>query len=281
MLLAFALYGLTAIFYLPFASWLVEQTLRQDQLQYPLIVLGLAGLYIIHEKRHALRPNLRHDTRSLGLLVAAYVLLLLSWLVHPVGYLALLLLFVSMTFALASAIHFCFGVRVARAATTLLIGFVIIMLLAVVLQALDWPLRSIAGRWSAWLLGLLGNATELFMLRQGGQYLILNVNGQPFHVAQECNGFGLLGSSLLLSVLLVTYFRVRLGDGFLLVLASVPIALFGNVLRIIGIVLLAPIVGKSNYLLMHEIVGLFFFYGTLIFLWWLIQGFTHKAKSSS
>jgi len=91
-------------------------------------------------------------------------------------------------------------------------------------------------------------------------------------VAAECNGFGLLGTTLILTAAFILYRRVGWLDGFLLIPTGVFVAVVGNLLRILVIIGLAPHVG-DRYLLMHEIVGTIVFYGALAVQWWLLVGF--------
>jgi len=281
--LAVLIYGCTGLLFYPLAVWVFTQTLSQEQLHYPLIVLALGGFLLLTEKRQVLRPHLRHNASSVGLLLATYACVLVSWLLaaREMGAVAVGLVFVGMACYAGSVVQFIFGKKAARVAALILVAFLFFIGMILVLDGLDWRLRTIAGKWSAAVLELLGNSTELFVLQREETRLFLTVNDMPFHVAQECNGFGLLASSLLLTAMLVTWRPIRVPDKLLLLAACVPLALMGNMLRIIVIVTLAPIVGKDNYMLMHEAAGLVFFYGTLVFLWWLISGYAQRERKKA
>lgn len=165
------------------------------------------------------------------------------------------------------------GYRKTRLPVVILAPFMVAALLLVALPWLDWPLRVFAGRGALWIFDLLGQDPGLGLLRRGGEVmLILVVQGHPFHVAAECNGFGLLGSSLLLSLSLVFYRQVGLLDAFLITIAAIFVAYLGNLARITVIVLLAPHL-MDHYDLMHEIVGTMAFYGVLLLIGWLVVGF--------
>ncbi|MFP4352102.1 MAG: archaeosortase/exosortase family protein [Puniceicoccaceae bacterium] len=160
-----------------------------------------------------------------------------------------------------------------RLLNSLFFAFTLFGVLLVSLPFLDMPLRIFAGQWSARIFEWLHQQAELgFVVREGVPMLLLVVNGRPFHVAAECNGFGLLGTSLLLTVAFVFYRRVGWVDAVLLLIAAVFLALVGNLVRIFIIILLAPLVG-DHYMLMHEIVGTISFYGFLAIQWWLVVGF--------
>ena len=90
-------------------------------------------------------------------------------------------------------------------------------------------------------------------------------------MAQECNGFGLLGGALMLTLMLSIYRRVGVLNAIMLLAGSVVMAFIANILRIVIIVLLAPHV--PSYTVMHEAVGITVFYGALGLLFWLVIGF--------
>ena len=50
------------------------------------------------------------------------------------------------------------------------------------------------------------------MQSDSGPMLILLNNGRPFHVAAECNGFGMISSCLLMTLIIVLYRRLSLFD---------------------------------------------------------------------
>ena len=111
-------------------------------------------------------------------------------------------------------------------------------------------------------------------LMQGEQalpMLILWVNQHPFHVASECNGFGVILTSLLVAFLLGLYRRLGAMDLLLNIAVGCFIGFVFNILRIVVIVLLAPAL-LEHYLLMHEIVGGITFWGCLILVWLLLNG---------
>ncbi|MEO0796423.1 MAG: archaeosortase/exosortase family protein [Verrucomicrobiota bacterium] len=273
--------GAALVFY-PLARWVFKATESSEQLLHALIVLAAAGLFLITEKRQRLRLVLDHDRSSLILLASSF-LLVSTTLLFPypsedsgVNMLKAVILLIAFGLTLASLVRFTLGPEVSRTARGLIVAFTIFMLLALVLPLLDWPLREVAGKLSLNALGLIGYGGKLTLAYTPAPELILSIKGRPFIVAAECNGFGLLSSSILLTILLVIYRRLKALDVGLVLLLAIITAFVGNTLRIMVIILLAPNV--ENYMLMHEIVGLIFFYGTLGFLWWFIYGF-NKGKS--
>lgn len=281
--------GAMLIFY-PLVRWLFRMTETSEQLLHALIVLAAAGFFLLMEKRRNLRLVLEHDQRSVLLLLGSFVLVAISMLlpVKPTPgtvFSQAALLLVGFGLTLASLVRFTLGPQASRASRGFLVAFTVFMLLALALPVLDWPLRTLAGRWSMNLLGWLGHGAQLKLvnLSMDGALarpeLVLSVAGRPFVVAAECNGFGLLSASLLLTTLLAVYRKLRAFDFFLVIILAVVTSFIANSLRILVIVLLAPRV--DNYLLMHEVVGLIFFYGALGFLWWFVYGFGVRPKQTA
>ena len=127
-------------------------------------------------------------------------------------------------------------------------------------------------RWAAFGLGVVGQDVELGVLRATTEpMLMLLSNGRPFHVAAECNGFGMLGSSLLMALIIVLYREISVMDRLGWMGMAVIIGLCFNIVRIILIVLLAPLLPADGYMLMHEVVGLCTTYGGLAALYFLLM----------
>jgi exosortase/archaeosortase family protein len=101
--------------------------------------------------------------------------------------------------------------------------------------------------------------------------LLLFSEGRPFHVAAECNGFGMVTSALLMATLLILYRRIPLFDRAGWLVIALFLGLLFNALRIVIIVLLAPLLPDERYMLMHEIVGLLTTYGGLAALYFLLM----------
>lgn len=270
--LALALFAFTAAIFGPLTLWFARATIQSEQLLHGLVVLALGAAMLFMERRERLRLSLEFGRRSQALLMASYAFLLAFYL-SGLGWL-IILAYLS---AIAATAIFLFGERLTRVALALTAAFGVFLGLAALLSELDWPLRTLAGQNAGWLLGLLGKEVSLAVVGTRAEpVLLMRVDGTPFNVAAECNGFGLLTASLMLATLLTLYRRVPWLDKGLLILQAVLIGFVFNLLRIVIIVLLAPVVGRENYLLMHEAVGITLFYGALILLWWMVFGFREK-----
>lgn len=267
-------YAVAGVLFLPVGLWLFQQTRASEQLLHALAVLGLCGLYLWLENRGQLRTSFIHDRISILLLLAAFGCVLINiWLPHPLWLLA------GFFCLLASLVRYCLGPQAARLANALLAACFMFIALVIVLPVFDWPLRYLAGSWSGSLLSALGHGIQLVMVTQPELHLRLYVDHYPFLVAAECNGFGVLSASLLVTILFSIYYRTGFFDGLLLVFAAIVIAFVANVFRIVTIVTLAPHV--ERYMLMHEIVGITFFYAALGLLLWIIVGFRRESGSKS
>lgn len=268
--LPLALYALAALVFLPVISWLWQRTTTEEQLLHAFVVLVFALGVLIYEKRISLRAVCDFGRGAALLLVGSLLLAVSAALTG-----ASILVLPGFVLALASALVYTFGSGIARFTAALLGAFSLYVFMALLLPFLDWPMRTLAAQGSARILGWLGKDAELALTagREEGPMLLLFANDHPFHVAAECNGFGVLTASLLLTLLLVLFKKIDLFDKALLLVAAAVCGILFNYLRIIIIVYLAPVVGLENYFVMHEIVGVITYYGSLLFLWWVISGF--------
>jgi exosortase/archaeosortase family protein len=255
---------LTAVLFGPLTYWLARQAVYHQQLTHALLIVGLGVGFLLTERRNRLAFHGQFDGLSSGLLMGSFLVLALGTHLR-----SFILILMSTTLAGAAWGLYFFGQRGKRAIFSLTGALAGYGLLAALVQAADWPLRTMAGRYSQWVLDRLGIVTRLFVTPGDDAKLILVAGPQAFEVAAECNGFGLLGASLLLVLMLVVYRRVALFDKVLCVAGALLLAVLFNVLRIISICLLAPEF-PGHYDLMHEIVGNLFFWSGLVSVWALV-----------
>ncbi|NJK92153.1 MAG: exosortase/archaeosortase family protein [Blastochloris sp.] len=246
---------------------LLQVTTAHEQLHHAALIFLLAAIALLMEEKQSLPRQLHADRDCLTLLSGALLFSLLS-LFWP----NFLLLAITLALALSGWLHLAYGPGIQRLSRALSLSFLLFVLLAQLFAATDWPLRQMAGVYSAWMLQQLGLSTQLFVQQGNEIKLILTANQHPFEVASECNGYGLISSSALLALMLATYHRIHWLDKILTLTIALFLGSLFNLLRILAIVLLAPYVG-SHYLLMHEIVGSLFFWACLILVWLLPQGF--------
>ncbi len=265
-----SLFAVVAFTFLPVTSWLWDQTVTHEQLLHAFIILGLALVFLIYDNREDLKPQLKFGPGAGVLLASGLVLAVVAAISHIT-----FLVLPGLILSIAAALLYVLGRRAARFITALLGAFSLYVFLALFMPLLDWPMRTLAARGSAWLLAALGKNAELALAKGSdeGPMLLLLTGNQPFHVAAECNGFGVLAASLLLTLLLVLFKKIAFVDKLLLLVSAAICAFLFNYIRIILIVFLAPVVGGDHYFLMHEIVGVLAYYGCLLLIWWVISGF--------
>jgi exosortase/archaeosortase family protein len=260
-LLAAALLLLTAVIFWPAVRWLTSQAFAHEQLKQSFFIVLLAGGWIAWEKRRSLRFALQFSNSAIGWLFASYVLAAgAALLQHP-------LLFLAGLIAAAGGIVNCvFGGRAFQRTLPFLAVFALLILAVLLFPILDWPLRQMAGVESARLLKVLGLAPHLAVTAGPPIKLALIAGDHAFIVATECNGFGLISSSLLLGTILLLYRRAAWWRFPLLLPLCIVVAFVFNFLRISAIVLLAPTFPR-HYDLLHEIAGLIALYSGLGLVW--------------
>lgn len=266
----------------PLTIWFAHTANDQSRILNALIVLTTASVLLVRfggitvERPFELNPAARR------VLYAAYGILALTYLApyltksNWVG----LLIIPAYCCALAAAVRFVFGEGTRRLTRTVASTLCVFLIASVFMEPLDWPLRSLTGQWSSYALELIGQTTQLGLVGQeaGPPMLILAVNDHPFHVASECNGFGVIMTSLLLALLLAIYRRLSIFDICLNVLAGLILGFAFNTLRIVIIVLLAPTL-MEHYHIMHEIVGGLTYWACLILVWVSLNGPTRPEAT--
>ena len=214
--LALLTYGAAAVVFTPVLHWLTVTTRQSEQLIQAFAILAFASAFLIWEKRGRVGLYLRHDRASLLLLGVALLLAGLQVLNPTFPW-----ILAALAFLVASLVRYILGPSQARrlspALITALLGFIFFV---VAMPWLDWPLRMLAGQWSARILELLGITASLHLVAQPEPGLILQAAGRPFLVAPECNGFGLLSSSLVLALILSVYRRLAAVDGVLVLVGA-------------------------------------------------------------
>jgi exosortase/archaeosortase family protein len=276
------LFGLLGVALWPITIWFVQSANDQSRLLNALIVLSFATVLLVRFGGVTVERPLELNPAARRALYAAYAMLLLSYLLPNIPHLAWsnLLIIPAYCCALAAFTRFVFGEDTLRLTRTVAVTLCTFLVLSIFMGPMDWPLRTLAGKWSGYALDLLGQSTQLGLAAQtdGPPQLILLVNDYPFHVASECNGFGVILTSLLLALLLAIYRRLNFFDLCLNVFAGVIIGFIFNTLRIVIIVLLAPSL-MEHYHIMHETVGTITYWACLILVWISLNGPTEPEQT--
>ena len=279
------LYLLLCIAFWPITRWFADTTQAQSRILHAFIVIVFATGFLIRFSKVKISAAFTLNSRARITLIAAYTLLFTGYinqlLIHKLAnvsapFFLLLNALINISaycLALASVCFFLFGKHLDRIIYTITGTFCVFLLLSTLLEPLDWPLRGITGQWSAVLLGLAKQSVllQLNQIENGASQLLLIVNGHTYHVATECNGFGVILTSILISVMLVIFRRRSYLDCILNIMTGAIVGFVFNILRIISIVMLAPLM-MNHYHLMHEVIGGIAYWSCLLFVWWLFKG---------
>jgi exosortase/archaeosortase family protein len=260
---AWALLLLTTVVFWPAVRWLTSQAFAREQLKQSFLLVVLAGAWIAWEKRGALHLDLRVSNVTLSWLFASYALAAGALFFDQP-----LLFLVGLVAAAGGMVNYVFGGQAFRRTLPLLSVFALLILCVLLFPVLDWPLRQMAGVESAQLLKSLGLAPQLGITPESPPKLLLRTGERAFIVATECNGFGLITSSLLLGMIRLLYRRARWWSFGLLLPLCIAVGFVFNFLRITAIVLLAPVV-PAHYAELHELAGLIALYSGLGLVWYL------------
>jgi len=147
---------------------------------------------------------------------------------------------------------------------------------AIVFSQITFPLQILASKLSAWLLPFLG----VPVLREGN---VINLPAMPLEVAEACSGIRSLLSLTTLAIMYGYLMEKRISIRIVLALASVPIAVVANGLRIVGTGLLVqywdPDKAEGFF---HAFSGWLIFVVSLLMLFTLHQGliFVERRKEA-
>ncbi len=267
-------WALIALLFWRAIVWLAAAAMVREQVTHAAVVLIFGLVFLLRDRPGGNPLALSFGPRARLFYVGACGCAAFAGLLQEPAF----MLF-GLGFLAGAILLFVLGDVVFQVALGFSLAFAGFTMVSVIFPLADWPLRVFAGNTAGWFFGLLGHPVELEFARDPARLLLVSA-GRGFVVAPECNGFGIISGCLLLAVLLVFSRRLRWLDKILIVILSPLIGLFSNALRIFFIVLLAPLAG-DHYFVMHEAVGIVLFFGTLIFLWWLVDGLPERGRRNS
>ena len=248
----------------PLTQWLFDKSFGHEQFLHSLLVILVAAYFILFRGKGRTKWVLKIDQSTIVLFGGSLFLLLIGSLVLPQ-----ILVPLALCLAMAAGATYLLGKVALKRGYPFFVVFYFYIVLIVFYPLLDFPLREYAARYSAWILDVLHLAPQLLLRTQPEPSLILLVKGKSFVVAPECNGFGLISASLLLSILLTFKSRDFWWVKALGLVSALFLGSLGNLLRIVTIIVLAPLV-PNHYDLMHETVGLLVFFFVLLLIGWLL-----------
>jgi len=258
----FVILAVAVIAYGPLMGGVWEMSSETTQAFNAFVLLGVAFIdaLITAVKTGSFQPSINsHGLLLFGLSCLALVIASVAQ-IWPFAVLGLCL-------NVGALLSFCFGRSGVRAFYPALAGFGIIVLMLVLVPEVDEQLRLFAGRLSAWVLPLFGIRVEFVVQQVPFQVLLVAEKGAGvFSVATECNGLGILMSSVVLSLILTLKRKASLMGIVLLLGASMVIGLGFNVIRIVAIALTA-LQTNLRYSMIHEGMGTGVYLLALLVVW--------------
>lgn len=260
---------LTAWLYGHILGRLVVQWWSDPNFSHGFLVPAFA-LFLVWQGRERLR-SLPVRPSNWGLLI---ILLSLSTLAVGVFGAELFLSRISLIMLIAGIIAFMWGWLTLRALLFPLLFLVLMVPIpAILFSQITLPLQLLASKLSAGLLPLLG----VPVLREGN---IINLPAMPLEVADACSGIRSLLSLTTLAIMYGYLMEDRVSMRVILALASIPIAVAANALRIVGTGLLVqywdPDKAQGFF---HEFSGWLMFVFSLLVLFACHQLLTLRRKS--
>jgi len=240
----------TVIAYGPLVGGVWGLSLQTTQAVNAFILLGVAFLDALFSvlKVQSFRPDINsHGLLLFGMSCLALVASSLSG-IWPLALLGLCL-------NVGALLSFCFGRSGVRMFYPALAGFGVIVTMLVLVPQVDRWLRLMSGTVSSWVLPVLGIRSDLVVQQDPFQVILVAEKGAGvFNVATECNGMGILMSSLALALILLPRRRRSWPGVVLLLLGAAGVGLLFNTIRIIGIAT-ATLKTDISYPLIHEGLG--------------------------
>ena len=217
------LIGLVLWLYAPVLARLSRQWWTDPNFSHGFFVPAFS-LYVVWQNREQLW-KIRRAPSGWGLAVMLFSLCVLILGVFGAD---LFLSRVSLILLIAGVVVFLHGWQMLRA---LLFPLAVLLLMipipSIILNQITFPLQILASKLSAWLLPLLG----VPVLREGN---VINLPVMPLEVADACSGIRSLLSLTCLAVMYGYLLEKRVSVRIVLALASIPIAVAANGLRIVG-----------------------------------------------
>jgi len=265
---------LVGLLYVPLFHWLGWETLHTQQLVNGAFLVLFALVICVRDALHELRFSPQVGPRGIGLLAAAILSLAVAAKWHAFS---LPLFLLSACLAFAGIVSLLLGDDKVHLFVPAVCAFFVFGLLAGLVPRLDWPLRAMAAQHAGSLLATLGVPVKIGLTEGRPAQLLLSVKGRIFEVATECNGFGLLTSSLIVATTLAFQYRLPWLQKLSLWAVAVPIAIVCNYVRIVSICLVAPAV-PLPYGFVHETLGLIFYFLGLGLIWKLAENVSAKGR---
>lgn len=202
---------------------LARQWATDDNYSHGFLVVPLAAFFVWERRRALVEAPVHPAPLGLGMLAAS----LLIFLVGTLGA-ELFLARISLIGVLAGTTLFLWGWAYLRIlAFPLAFLLLMVPLPAIIFNQITFPLQLVASQAGE----LAISAAGVPVLREGN---ILQLPTRTLEVAEACSGIRSLVSLLMLSILLGYFTETRTVRRIIIALATIPIAIMANALRVAG-----------------------------------------------
>ena len=262
---------LFVVAYFPVFRILAGKWAESEDYSHAFLTLPIILYMVYQNRRQVLETPATFTPLGLVTLLLASALYYFSLLteVHTVIALAMYL-------TVLGTVVFLFGIR------SLWVLFTPLLLLLMLIPfpdqlyiQLTFPLQLKVSQMSEAIIGLFGIPVH----RAGN---VLTIPQKSFEVVEACSGLRSVITLLTLSVVMGYFLLVRTTSKLLLVAASIPVAIFVNLIRVVAIVLLFHSFGLDLYEgTLHTVTGLLIFLIALVTLFLLqriLEQWEHKQK---
>ncbi|NLW81395.1 MAG: exosortase/archaeosortase family protein [Desulfovibrionales bacterium] len=240
--------------YWPIVVPMVKQWARDENYSHGFLV-PLISLYMAYLSRDKLlEAEVRPSNSGLVLIGLGLVMLLLGWL--GTEYFTMRS---SMVVIIAGAVLFTMGREIFKILSIPLAYLLLMVPIPyIVYDAAAFPLKLFVTKVSVLVMKALG----VVVLQEGNILMFPNIT---LEVADACSGLRSIMSLLALGTAYAFVFFPRTRDRIILILSTLPIAVFTNCLRVIATGILAQYFGAAAAEgFFHEFAGLFVFAGAVV-----------------
>ena len=246
ILLFFFLIGSFLWFYLPVITDMIDEWGRNPNNSHGFLIPFISA-YFLWLKKDRIK-QVEHKPANIGLF-----LIFTGIVIYVLGYLgaAHTTIRVSMFIFIAGVLIFLFGFRLFRAVSfPYFYSFFMIPVPYYLYEKIAFPLKLIVTKVSVYIIGLFG----IPVIREGNVIMLENITLQ---VVDACSGIRSLTSLLAITVAYAYITQKTRARMFILVILSIPIAVFSNIVRVVVTGILSRYYGASAAEgFFHEFAGL-------------------------
>lgn len=246
----FVILAVTVFAYAPMVDSVIRLSARTTQAlnAFVLLAFTFADALITVWKTHRFRPAINRHGMLLFACSCFSLILASVFSLWPLAVLGLCL-------NAGALLSFCWGRSGVAPFYPALAALGTAVAMLVFVPSLDEFLRILAAHCSSWVLSLAGIQAEIVQRASPFHIVMVAEKGAGvFDVATECNGFGIMLSSVVVTVVLSLRRRYPWGLTVVLLAFAAVFGLVVNTLRIVAIVV-ARLQTDLDYGMIHETLG--------------------------